>query len=302
MPLQISGAISLADIQTEFGGSNPISISEYYRGGSYTTNNNGNVPTSGQIALNHFYGGVKQFVFAPTIAADTLNYNIKSQAIAAGWNQVTPLYANITINSGVYVGSSSTGAYAMDTGVTFPTGSSINITNNGFIMGMGGSGSSGGNSGSPGGYNGAAGGPALLAQVAVRITNNGTIGGGGGGGGGGRGGRWSGGPYYGGGGGGGGRGLNGGAGGGGGGTAGYGVDGNAGAAGTKLANGAGGYGPIGDGGAGGALGSSGAAGNAKDTGAAANYGPYGGYAGGACTSGNANITWVVAGTRSGALN
>ena len=134
MPLQSSGAISLADIQTEFGGSSPISISEYYRGGSYTTNNNGNVPTSGQISLSHFYGGVKQFVFAPTIAADTLNYNIKSQAIAAGWDQSSPVKATITINSGVVVGSSSTSGYSFDTGSAFPTGTTLNIINNGSII------------------------------------------------------------------------------------------------------------------------------------------------------------------------
>ena len=33
MALQTSGPISLLDLQNEFGGSNPISISEYYRGG-----------------------------------------------------------------------------------------------------------------------------------------------------------------------------------------------------------------------------------------------------------------------------
>lgn len=56
MTLQSSGAISLANIQTEFGGSNPISLSEYYRGGAYTTTNNTGVPTSGQISLSQFYG------------------------------------------------------------------------------------------------------------------------------------------------------------------------------------------------------------------------------------------------------
>ena len=33
MALQTSGAISFLNLQNEFGGSNPISISEYYRGG-----------------------------------------------------------------------------------------------------------------------------------------------------------------------------------------------------------------------------------------------------------------------------
>ena len=56
MALQSSGAISLSDIQTEFGGSNPISLSEYYRGGAYTTSNNTGVPTSGQIQMDDFYG------------------------------------------------------------------------------------------------------------------------------------------------------------------------------------------------------------------------------------------------------
>jgi hypothetical protein len=49
MALQSSGPISLGDIQTEFGGSNPISISEYY--GADT-----GVPGSGTISLSDFYG------------------------------------------------------------------------------------------------------------------------------------------------------------------------------------------------------------------------------------------------------
>ena len=49
MTLQASGAISLANVQTEFGGSNPISISEYYGVA-------GGVPASGTISLYDFYG------------------------------------------------------------------------------------------------------------------------------------------------------------------------------------------------------------------------------------------------------
>lgn len=56
MPLPASGAISLSQIQTEFGGANPISMSEYYRGGAYTTSNNTGVPTSGQISMSQFHG------------------------------------------------------------------------------------------------------------------------------------------------------------------------------------------------------------------------------------------------------
>ena len=60
MAIQTSGAITLSDIQTEFGGSNPVSLSEYYAGGSYvpsgTSGTNGAVPTSGEIAVSDFYG------------------------------------------------------------------------------------------------------------------------------------------------------------------------------------------------------------------------------------------------------
>ena len=49
MTLQSSGAISLSDIQTEFGGSNPTSLSEYY--GAAT-----GVPASGAISFSDFYG------------------------------------------------------------------------------------------------------------------------------------------------------------------------------------------------------------------------------------------------------
>jgi hypothetical protein len=55
MALQPSGQITLSDIQDEFGGANPIGMSEYYRGGAYTTSNNTNVPTSGAISVSDFY-------------------------------------------------------------------------------------------------------------------------------------------------------------------------------------------------------------------------------------------------------
>ena len=59
MPLQTTGSISLNDVQTEFGGSNPIEIDEYYRGGSNVpdTPANTSIPTSGTIAMDDFYGG-----------------------------------------------------------------------------------------------------------------------------------------------------------------------------------------------------------------------------------------------------
>lgn len=49
MAMQSSGGISLGNVQTEWSGSNPISISEYY-------GVDGGVPTSGTISLSDFYG------------------------------------------------------------------------------------------------------------------------------------------------------------------------------------------------------------------------------------------------------
>jgi hypothetical protein len=60
MTLPTSGPLTLSDIQTEFGGSNPIGLGEYYAGGGLvpagTTGTNGAVPSSGAISLNSFYG------------------------------------------------------------------------------------------------------------------------------------------------------------------------------------------------------------------------------------------------------
>jgi hypothetical protein len=59
MALPSSGTITINDIVTEFGGDAPHALSEYYRGGSYVTSNNTDVPTSGTIALSDFYDASK---------------------------------------------------------------------------------------------------------------------------------------------------------------------------------------------------------------------------------------------------
>jgi hypothetical protein len=54
-----SGQISLADIQSAYGGTNPIGINEYYRGGSYVDNiglSDPSIPTSGAVSLSNFRG------------------------------------------------------------------------------------------------------------------------------------------------------------------------------------------------------------------------------------------------------
>jgi hypothetical protein len=86
MTLQFSGAISLADIQTEFGGSNPISLNEYYSGGAYvpasTLGYPGGVvttiPSSSTISFANFHGSAKR---SPQLYTFTAN---STWAIPAG--------------------------------------------------------------------------------------------------------------------------------------------------------------------------------------------------------------------------
>jgi len=68
MALPSSGLIRLSDIQTEFGGSNPVSLSEYYRGGSYVpiSATTTTIPSSGQISVSNFYATVNVPAFSAT--------------------------------------------------------------------------------------------------------------------------------------------------------------------------------------------------------------------------------------------
>ena len=84
----------------------------------------------------------------------------------------------MVLNSGVTVGSNSTSipSFKVD---SLLTGSVINLTNNGTIVGRGGDGGDRGMGGS--GENGSNGGDAMNILYLINISNNGIIGGGGGG-------------------------------------------------------------------------------------------------------------------------
>lgn len=58
MALPTSGPMSLSMIRGEFGGTGPVKLSDYYRGGGRVPNTpvNAGVPSSGPIRLSHFYG------------------------------------------------------------------------------------------------------------------------------------------------------------------------------------------------------------------------------------------------------
>ena len=60
MTLPASGPLTFSDIQTEFGGTNPIALNEYYAGGGLvpagTSGTYGAVPSSGALSVQNFYG------------------------------------------------------------------------------------------------------------------------------------------------------------------------------------------------------------------------------------------------------
>jgi hypothetical protein len=259
MGLPFSGngtPIALSDIQTAFGGSNPVSMSEYYRDGAYVTDNNVNVPTnlftvttatwlssvvtigfSGStvipvgtsvviagmtptgyngtytvtvssagsfsyalvsnpgtatvfgtattpvgtfpIAVSEFYGASKKFTV--TLASNTANLTVNSTYLTtAGWDGAS--YFQITVNSGIYVYSTSTASGGLNISGSFPYG--FGVVNSGKIMGQGGY---GGGVSSP--YAGGNGGPALTltnsfttSQMTILNNSGAYIAGGGGGG------------------------------------------------------------------------------------------------------------------------
>jgi hypothetical protein len=172
MALPTSGPISISDINRELGFDFNFQNS---LGSSYTRNLFG--VASGAVALAaNGRGKSNTFTFNKTISTNTRHYYLLDDMLNNGYTNGSAFTANITINSGVYVWSDHTSLAAFDTGPITGTGT-INLTNNGFIMGKG------GNGGLASGTSATAGGPAINLQKTIIITNNSYIAGGGGGGG-----------------------------------------------------------------------------------------------------------------------
>lgn len=143
MVLQSSGAISLSNIQTEFGGSNPIAISEYYGAAS-------GIPSSGTISFNDFYGkssGATQTTYADLksmrsdFVSNNYKYNtsvstIKSVIEGYGYDLVaTPKYYNIAerlagVTSITQLGKFSTSLFSSSTYLQNSSGFSNSSLNN----------------------------------------------------------------------------------------------------------------------------------------------------------------------------
>jgi len=95
--------------------------------------------TSGTLSAKGFGFTNKPFFnFVSTISSNTTSYNLATAATAAGWNGVTPIKANITINSGVTVSGTGTGTSAAFVINGIAATSQITINNNGTVVGSGG--------------------------------------------------------------------------------------------------------------------------------------------------------------------
>ena len=170
MSIAASGAVSFADLRTEFvGGSSAISMDDLYRGGSNILSKAGDnpavnlaasVPTSGVIDIQDFYSTAKGF--KNTVSSSTTN--VDADALFGDDYDVN--YPKIIdINSGVTIGGNG------DEAIDIPSGlaSTLTINNAGTVIGFGGASA------------GAAGGSAInCATSGVTINNTGQISGGGG--------------------------------------------------------------------------------------------------------------------------
>jgi len=176
MTLQSSGPITFSEIQTEFTGSNPIALSEYYEVPyGLVTENNTTVPPSGTISMSNFYGTARGII--ATVANGTYSNFNPGDYFGTAWGQNTPktliVSSGVTINGGFIV-SSASNLY----GATFQ--GTLTVRNYGLIRGTG---------GTPGyapNFIPTAGGNAItVTHGSVRIENHtgGKIYGGGGGGG-----------------------------------------------------------------------------------------------------------------------
>jgi hypothetical protein len=172
MTLPLSGPISLLEVNEELGfpPTDPINMN------SSDVRLLFEVPISGSpISMSDGYGK-SSTRFTLVVSSNTTNLNVRSAAVAAGWDE--DLKVLVIVAPGVYVWSGSVASPAMTISGSFPNG--VEVLNQGYIMGCGGNGAWGKASGTTGG---------TAISIGVNVTINNTnasayIGGGGGGGGG----------------------------------------------------------------------------------------------------------------------
>jgi hypothetical protein len=178
-----SGQISLGDVNTELG----LSATALITMNDAAVRTLAGVGGSGTvITMQNLQNKSNRVTASATISANTANYTLntaKAPGYSAGKTDMT-----LTINSGIFVSSGSTGTAAFIVDTSWAAGDTVTVVNNGTILGRGGAGGTGGSpfySGTTAdGKAGDSGGLGLLVQRAITLNNLNRISGGGGGGGG----------------------------------------------------------------------------------------------------------------------
>lgn len=108
MALQSSGQIKLSEIATEFGGTAPHALSEYYAGGSNVPSGTGSIPTSGEIQLAADFYGTSNITYL-------INGTITNGSATAKTSVQHTGYSTKVHNTGATIGSKS---MTTDSGLT----------------------------------------------------------------------------------------------------------------------------------------------------------------------------------------
>ena len=98
MAVTSSAPISITDLVTEFGGSTPHALTEYYRGGSLVPDNasNSSIPTSGAISLTNFYGAANDWSTTLTIGSNTGLINEYGYGSLGATQDAAPTYGSLS--------------------------------------------------------------------------------------------------------------------------------------------------------------------------------------------------------------
>lgn len=139
MTLPTSGAINLSNVQTQFGGTNPAQMSEYYAGGAYvpagTQGGNGSdgvasgttIPSSGTLKMANFYGA-PQAAASMTIGAKTITYSAGKTFDYYDSVVSSATDVNITVNQDRACTVTMCGSGGSSTQGTSVGGASMNLT------------------------------------------------------------------------------------------------------------------------------------------------------------------------------
>lgn len=143
MTLQSSGAISFADLQTEFGGSNPIGINEYYKDGAYVPSTITADATASNLSIVGSYATRSGYTTAPRImdGSNLYYHNMWTDAEAANGATNFDAYIDLDLagtytvtQSGYSTGVTKTCGVYVDDVLQFTLSSSSGTVSNTFVL------------------------------------------------------------------------------------------------------------------------------------------------------------------------